>query len=380
MIYLDHAATTPVHDTVLEKMYKLEREVIGNPSSIHTYGRNAKSYLNKIRAYLASTINADDSEIILTSGGTEANNLAVIGTALENEHKGNHIITSAQEHHAIIHIMDYLQSQGFHVTYLRVDEDGRVDVNELERVLTDQTILVSVMTANNETGVIQPIAEIGELLADHQAYFHTDAVQAYSLIDIDVKEMGIDLLTTSAHKLNGPKGIGFLYVDEETPIQQLQYGGLQERQKRAGTENLFGAYGFYLATQIAMEDKHKNNEYYQTLNELFLRILTNEEIEFLVNGNREQSIPTILNISFPGTKANELLTNIDLAGVAASAGSACSAGALEASHVLEAMYGKRSERVNNAIRFSFGTLNNEENVREAAKIVAKHVKQLTGEN
>src|SRR5699024_839898 len=205
---------------------------------------------------------------------------------------------TTQEHHAVIHIMNYLQSQGFHVTYLRVDEDGRVDVNELERVLTDQTILVSVMTANNETGVIQPIAEIGELLAEHQAYFHTDAVQAYSLIDIDVKEMGIDLLTTSSHKLNGPKGVGFLYVNEQTPIQQLQYGGLQERQKRAGTENLFGAYGFYLATEIAMENKRNNNEYYQQLNDLFLKVLTNEEVEFHVNGNREQSLPTILNISF----------------------------------------------------------------------------------
>jgi len=380
LIYLDHAATTPIHHTVLEKMYNLEREVIGNPSSIHSYGRNARSYLNQARAYLASTINAKESEIIFTSGGTEANNLAVIGTALENEHKGNHIITSAQEHHAIIHIMNYLQSQGFHVTYLRVDEGGRVDVNELERVLTDQTILVSVMTANNETGVIQPIAEIGELLEEHQAYFHTDAVQAYSLIDIDVKEMGIDLLTTSAHKLNGPKGIGFLYVDEDTPIQQLQYGGLQERKRRAGTENLFAAYGFYLAAEIAMEEKRKNNEQYRKLEEVFLRILMNEEVEFIINGNREQSIPTILNISFPGTKADQLLTNLDLAGVAASSGSACSAGALEPSHVLEAMFGKRSDRIHNSIRFSFGTLNNEDNVREAAKTVASIVKQLTEES
>lgn len=380
MIYLDHAATTPVHESVLEEMYKLEREVIGNPSSIHSYGRNAKSYLNKARAYLASTINAHESEITFTSGGTEANNLAVIGTALENEHKGNHIITSAQEHHAIIHIMDYLQSQGFHVTYLRVDEDGRVDVNELKRVLTDQTILVSVMTANNETGVIQPIAEIGELLKDHQAYFHTDAVQAYSSIDIDVKDLGIDLLTTSAHKLNGPKGIGFLYINEHTPVQQLQYGGLQERQKRAGTENLFGAYGFYIATKIAMEKKEKNNKYYRQLNELFLEMLTaEEEIEFIVNGNREKAIPTILNISFPGTKADQLLTNLDLAGVAVSSGSACSAGALEPSHVLEAMFGKRSERIHNSIRFSFGSLNNEENIKEAAEKLIQIVKDLTEE-
>lgn len=379
MIYLDHAATTPVHETVLENMYQLEREVIGNPSSIHSYGRNAKSLLNQARAYLATTINAHESEITFTSGGTEANNLAIIGTALENEYKGNHIITSAQEHHAIIHIMDYLQSLGFHVTYLRVDESGRVDVNELERVLTDQTILVSVMTANNETGVIQPIAEIGKLLQDHQAYFHTDAVQAYSLIDIDVKDLGIDLLTTSAHKLNGPKGIGFLYINEDTPVQQLQYGGLQERQKRAGTENLFGAYGFYIATEIAMADKEKNNEYYRKLKNLFVEILTEAEIEFMINGDREKSIPTILNISFPGTKADQLLTNLDLAGVAASSGSACSAGALEPSHVLEAMYGKRSDRIHNAIRFSFGTMNNEENVQEAAEKLVTIVKELTGD-
>lgn len=379
MIYLDHAATTPVDETVLNEMYKLERELIGNPSSIHAFGRDAKSYLNKARAYLASTINAEEAEIIFTSGGTEANNLAVIGAALENEYNGNHIITTAQEHHAIIHIMDHLQSRGFHVTYLRVDESGRVDVNELERVLTDQTILVSVMTANNETGVIQPIAEIGALLENHQAYFHTDAVQAYSLIDIDVKEMGIDLLTTSAHKLNGPKGIGFLYKSEATPIQQLQYGGLQERKNRAGTENLIGAYGFQLAAEIAMANKRENNAHYKKLNEVFLRVLTNEEIEFHVNGNREQSIPTILNISFPGTKVDQLLTNLDLAGVAASSGSACSAGALEPSHVLKAMYGKRDDRIHNAVRFSFGTLNNEENVREAAQKVVEIVKRLTGQ-
>jgi len=379
LIYLDHAATTPVNDTVLDEMYKLERELIGNPSSIHAFGRNAKSYLNKARAYLASTINAEEAEIIFTSGGTEANNLAIIGAALENEYKGNHIITTAQEHHAIIHIMDHLQSRGFHVTYLRVDEAGRVDVNELERVLTDQTILVSVMTANNETGVIQPIAEIGALLESHQAYFHTDAVQAYSLIDIDVKEMGIDLLTTSAHKLNGPKGIGFLYKNEQTPIQQLQYGGLQERKNRAGTENLIGAYGFQLAAELAMVKKRENNAYYKKLNELFIGVLTNEEIEFHVNGNREQAIPTILNISFPGTKVDQLLTNLDLAGVAASSGSACSAGALEPSHVLEAMYGKRDDRIHNAVRFSFGSLNNEDNVREAAQKVADIVKRLTGQ-
>lgn len=379
MIYLDHAATTPVHNVVLDEMYTIEREVIGNPSSIHTFGRKAKSYLNKARVYLADTINAKDTEIIFTSGGTEANNLAIIGAALENEYKGNHIITSAQEHHAIIDIMKYLQKLGFHVTYLRVNEDGLVDVNELKRVLTDQTILVSIMTANNETGVIQPIGEIGELLSEHQAYFHTDAVQAYSLLDIDVKDMGIDLLTTSSHKLNGPKGIGFLYVNEQISIQQLQYGGLQERKRRPGTENLIGAYGFYLAAKLATENKRKNNEYFRKLNNLFLQTLTNEEIEFYVNGDRRKSVPTIVNISFPGTKVDVLLTNLDLEGIAASSGSACTAGALEPSHVLKAMFGSRNERIHNSVRFSFGSMNNEDNVIEAAKRVARVVRRLTDE-
>lgn len=380
MIYLDHAATTPVHEEVLKEMYELERKVIGNPSSTHRFGREARSYLNKARNFIAQSIGAKDREIIFTSGGTESNNLAVIGTAKENEHKGNHIITTAQEHHAILDIMEYLQSQGFHVTYLRVNEEGLVDVNELERALTNQTILVSVMTANNETGVLQPIKEIGALLADHQAYFHTDAVQAYSMIDLNVKDLGIDLLTASAHKLNGPKGIGFLYINEETSVKQLQYGGLQERQIRGGTENLFGAYGFYLAAKIAMEKKEENFSYYQKLNELFLQRLKDEEVEFSINGNRAKALPSILNLSFPHTKVEQLLTNLDLAGVAASSGSACSAGALEPSHVLKAMFGKRSEKIHNSIRFSFGSLNDEANVKEAASRLSQIVKELTGEN
>src|SRR5690625_406680 len=215
LIYLDHAATTPVHEKVLEKMYSIEKEIFGNPSSIHGFGRKAKYYLDESRRFLAESIHAQEREIIFTSGGTEANNLAIIGTALENEYKGNHIITSSQEHHAILHIMQYLQGLGFHVTYLPVNENGQINVSDVERTLTDQTILVSVMTANNETGVIQPIEEIANLLKDHQAYFHTDAVQAYSMLDINVKENGIDLLTTSGHKLNGPKGIGFLYAQDE---------------------------------------------------------------------------------------------------------------------------------------------------------------------
>lgn len=377
MIYLDHAATTPVHEQVLEEMYTLQKELFGNPSSIHSFGRKSKAYLNEARKFLADSIAAKEKEIYFTSGGTEANNLAVIGTALENEYKGNHIITTAQEHHAIIDIMQHLQKQGFHITYLPVKKSGVVKVSDVKRALTDQTILVSVMTANNETGVIQPIKEIGELLKDHQAYFHTDAVQAYSMLDIDVKELGIDLMTTSSHKLNGPKGVGFLYASEDVAFQPILFGGLQERKKRAGTENLIGAYGYYLAAKIAMENKQQNREKFQKYKDLFLRTLENEEIEFRVNGKLEKSLPTIVNISFKGTKVDSLLTNFDLEGIAASSGSACTAGSLEPSHVLKAMYSSRSERVHNSVRFSFGSLNTEENVVEAAKRIAKVVKRLT---
>lgn len=375
-IYLDHAATTPVHEKVLEEMYRLEKEIFGNPSSIHSFGRKARSYLNEARKFLAKSIFAEEREIYFTSGGTEANNLAVIGVAFANEHKGNHIITTAQEHHAIIHIMQFLQKHGFHVTYLPVNESGRVDVSSVRRALTDQTILVSVMTANNETGVIQPIEEIADLLKNHQAYFHTDAVQAYSLLDINVKELNIDLLTTSSHKLNGPKGSGFLYAADHVQLQPLHFGGLQERKKRPGTENFIGAYGFYQAAKIAKENRKENREKYATYKQLFLNTLEKEEVEFYINGDVDQSVPTIVNISFPGTKVDVLLTNLDLAGVAASSGSACTAGSLEPSHVLKAMF-RRDDRIYNSVRFSFGSANTIENVEEAAKRVANVVKRLT---
>lgn len=380
MIYLDHAATTPVHEKVLDTMYTVEKEAFGNPSSIHAYGRKSKSYLAESRKFLATSIHADEREIIFTSGGTEANNLAIIGTALENEYNGNHIITSAQEHHAIIHIMQHLQKLGFHVTYLPVDETGQINPSDLERALTDQTILVSIMTANNETGVIQPIKEIGDILLKHQAYFHTDAVQAYSMLDINVKEMGIDLLSASSHKLNGPKGIGFLYKSDDVPIKQMQYGGLQERMRRPGTENLIGAIGFHAAAKIAKENQLMNYDKYSNFKNIFLETLQNEEVDFLINGDMERAIPTILNVSFPRMTIDVLLTNFDLEGVAASSGSACTAGSLEPSHVLKAMYSFRSERVNNSIRFSFGSANTKENVKEAALIVAKVVKRLRKED
>lgn len=377
VIYLDHAATTPVHEQVLEKMYEVEKEFFGNPSSVHGFGRSSKHKLDEARRYFAESINANEREIIFTSGGTEANNLAVIGAAIENEYNGNHIITSAQEHHAIMNIMKYLQRRGFHVTYLPVNRDGQVDVADLEKVISDQTILVSVMMANNETGAIQPIKEIGELLKEHQAYFHTDAVQAYSLMNIDVEEMGIDMLTTSAHKLNGPKGIGFLYKRDEVPIEPQIYGGDQELKRRAGTENLIGAIGFAEAAKIAHAKMDSNYEKYKAFKQILVDTLTEAEVEFDINGNIDLCLPTIISISFPKMKTETLLTNLDLVGVAASSGSACTAGSIEPSHVLKAMYSFRSERMHNSLRFSFGIANTEADVKEAADKLVKILKNKT---
>lgn len=377
MIYLDHAATTPVHQEVLDEMYPLFIENYGNPSSLHHYGRKARQIMGSARSYLASTINAKENEVVMTSGGTESNNLAVSGTALANEHKGNHIITSSQEHHAILHIMKFLISRGFHVTFLPVDESGLIKIDDLKHTLTDQTILVSIMTANNETGALQPIQEIGEVLKDHQAYFHTDAVQAYSLLDIDVKKLGVDLLTTTAHKLNGPKGIGFLYIDENVNIQPIQFGGEQERKKRPGTENVVGTAGFKKAAELAQINKFENNKKYQAYKRIFLETLKTKKVKYLINGDLDKSIATILNLSFPGMKVETLLTVLDIEGVAASSASACTAGSLEPSHVLTAMYGQRSERIHNSVRFSFGSMNTEGNVKEAALKVSSVIKRLT---
>src|SRR5699024_4597866 len=214
-IYLDHAATAPIDQRVVETMTPVMTTIFGNPSSVHSFGRKARQYLDEARRTMARSIQANEKEIVFTSGGTEADNLAMLGTAMANKEKGNHIITTVQEHHAALHTAEFLEKQGFDVTYLPVDETGRVSVDELEDALTDETIFVSIMYVNNETGMIQPIEAIGNLLKNHQAYFHTDAVQAFGLLDINVKESGIDLLTVSSHKINGPKGIGFLYVSND---------------------------------------------------------------------------------------------------------------------------------------------------------------------
>lgn len=376
-IYLDHAATTPMDKQVAEAMNPIFLEVFGNPSSVHSFGRKARKYLDEARRVMADSIHADEKAIIFTSGGTEADNLALIGAAMANQDKGRHIITTVQEHHATLHTAVELEKKGFHVTYLPVDGNGVVSVRDLKNALTEETIIVSIMYVNNETGMIQPVEEIGDVLKDHQAYFHTDAVQAYGLMDIDVNNMGIDMLTATAHKINGPKGIGFLYVSNDVKINKVQFGGEQERKHRPGTENVAGAVGFQKAVELIMVNRIERNEQYKLFKELFIKQLSDLGVNFEINGNLNSAAGSIVNISFPGTNVESLLTNLDLAGIAASSGSACTAGSIEPSHVLTAMFGNKDERATNSIRFSFGISNTVDNVGTAATRVADIVKRLS---
>uniref|UniRef100_A0A7U3YDH1 cysteine desulfurase n=1 Tax=Geobacillus sp. (strain Y4.1MC1) TaxID=581103 RepID=A0A7U3YDH1_GEOS0 len=376
-IYLDHAATSPVHPDVVKRMIPLMTEVFGNPSSIHFFGRQSRQVVDEARAVVAASLGAKEPEIIFTSGGTEADNIALIGTAMANRHRGRHIITSMIEHHAVLRACQYLEKQGFEVTYLPVDEQGNVSPADVKAALCDDTILVSIMFANNEVGVLQPIREIGELLKDHQAYFHTDAVQAFGLVPIRVDDYHVDLLSVSAHKINGPKGVGALYVRETVKFSPLFYGGEQERKRRAGTENVAGIAGFAKAVEIMQETMSDKQQEYRLLRETMLSIFAESGISYAVNGNEDRCLPHIVNVAFPGTNVESMLVNLDLAGIAASSGSACTAGSIDPSHVLVAMFGKESDRIRSSVRFSFGLGNTKEQIAKAAMETVKIVKKLT---
>ncbi|KAB7642868.1 cysteine desulfurase family protein [Bacillus sp. B3-WWTP-C-10-D-3] len=376
-IYLDHAATSPTHPEVVEKMIPYMTETFGNPSSIHFYGRQTRHAVDEARRACARSIHANPNEIIFTSGGTEADNLALIGVARANRHKGNHIITTQIEHHAILHTCELLEREGFEVTYLPVDETGRVQVSDIQKALTEETILVSVMFGNNEVGTMQPIAEIGKLLKEHQAYFHTDAVQAYGLVEINVKEFGIDLLSISAHKINGPKGVGFLYAGTNVKFEPLLIGGEQERKRRAGTENVPSIVGLQHAILLAEKTREQKNAQYEEFKDIMVSVFQNEDITFEVNGNLEYCLPHVLNISFTGMNIEPFLVNLDLAGIAVSSGSACTAGSIDPSHVLVAMFGKDSDQIRSSVRFSFGLGNTKEQIEKAAYETVKIVKRLT---
>ncbi|MDF1510649.1 cysteine desulfurase family protein [Robertmurraya sp. DFI.2.37] len=376
-IYVDHAATAPMHPQVIEVMIKVMSQQYGNPSSIHAYGREARHIVDEARAQLAKSINAHPNEIIMTSGGTEADNYALIGVAEANKDKGNHIITTQIEHHAVLHTCQQLEKKGFEVTYLPVDSTGAISIAELKKALREDTILVSIMYGNNEVGTLQPIKEIGALLSSHGTLFHTDAVQAYGLVDIDVRELHVDLLSVSAHKINGPKGIGFLYIRNDVKVSPLIFGGEQERKRRAGTENVASIAGFQEAVKVAQLERDKKVKEYQHYKEILINTLKIQEIEFSVNGSLENSLPHVLNLSFPGINVEAMLVNLDLAGVAASSGSACTAGSIDPSHVLVAMFGSQSEKLRNSIRFSFGLYNTADQIQKVAETTAEIVKRLT---
>lgn len=376
-IYVDHAATAPMHPQVIEVMTKVMSQLFGNPSSIHAYGREARHIVDEAREQLAKSINAHPNEIIMTSGGTEADNYALIGVAEANKEKGNHIITTQIEHHAVLHTCQQLEKKGFEVTYLPVDFTGAISITDLKKALREDTILVSIMYGNNEVGTLQPIKEIGALLTSHGALLHTDAVQAYGLVNLDVRELHVDLLSVSAHKINGPKGIGFLFIRNDVKVSPLIFGGEQERKRRAGTENVASIAGFQEAVKVAQLKRDERVKEYQHYKEILINELKTQEIDFSVNGSLENSLPHVLNLSFPGINVEAMLVHLDLAGVAVSSGSACTAGSIDPSHVLVAMFGSQSEKLRNSIRFSFGLYNTADQIQKVAETTAEIVKRLT---
>lgn len=376
MIYVDHAATSPTHPKVVEAMLPFFTQSFGNPSSIHQFGRKTREVLNQAREAISQQIGVNEKEIIFTSGGTEADNTALLGVMLANRDKGNHLITTEIEHPAVLKTCQFLESIGFDVTYLPVNQYGRVSVEDVKKAVKEQTVLVSVMYGNNEVGTIQPIQEIGQFLHEQSIYFHTDAVQAFGINQLHAATLKIDLMSVSAHKFNGPKGIGFLYIKEGIPFTSFMHGGDQERKRRGGTENLPAIVGMVKAAKLAEKKREDNLQLYASFRQILLQTFKESGIRFVVNGDESHHLPHILNVSFLGVKAEVMLVNLDLAGIAASSGSACTAGASLPSHVLVSMFQNDTSRIESAIRFSFGYGNTEEEIHLVAKKTVEIVKRL----
>ena len=357
---MDNAATTAVSRQVLDKMLPYFTDVYGNASSIHGTGRDARKALEESRRQVASVLNCKPQEIYFTSGGSESDNWAIKGTAFANRRKGGHIITSAIEHHAVLHTCQWLEKQGFTVTYQPVDEFGQVDPRDVEAAITDKTVLISVMAANNEIGTIQPIREIAQIARAHQVYFHTDAVQAMGAIPMDVQEIGCDMLSLSAHKFHGPKGVGALYIRQGVRIDNFMHGGAQERGKRATTENIPGIVGLAEALKLATRDLEEKSARIAALRDQLIDGLTAIPYTRL-NGHRTNRLPNNCNISIRFVEGEALLLRLDLAGIAASSGSACTSGSLDPSHVLLAI-GLPHEIAHGSLRFSLSDATTQEEV------------------
>ena len=376
-VYLDYSATTPVKKEVLEEMLPYFTEKFGNPSSLYGIGLSAKSDLSQARAKVAKLIGADEREIYFTSCGTEADNWAVIGTARAKKAKGNHIITAKIEHHALLHSCEYLEKEGFEVTYLDVDSKGRISLEELEKAITDKTILISIMFANNEVGTIQPVKEIAEIAKKHGIWFHTDAVQALGNVPINVHELGIDMMSVSAHKIYGPKGIGALYVKKGVVIPSFMNGGAQENKRRAGTENMAGIMGFAKAAELAGQNLEEHIARITELRNYFAKEITSRIEDVDINGDMENRLPGNINITFNYAEGEALLLYMDAKGIAASTGSACSSASFTPSHVLRAL-GLPLEKIYSSIRFTVGDFTTKEDIDYAIEEIVKIVEKLRG--
>jgi len=379
-VYLDNSATTPIDNEVVAAMLPFLTEKFGNASSIHFYGQEARAAVDKARHQVAEIINARPNEIVFTSGGTEANNLAIRGLVEANEKYGKHIITSQIEHSAVREVCQDLEKRGYEVTFLPVYEDGIVKIEDVKNAIRQDTILISIMTANNEIGTIQPITEIGQIVKkerenSNKIWFHTDAVQAIGKMSVDVEEFGCDLLSVSAHKLYAPKGVGALYVRRGVRLHSQNLGGHQERERRGGTESVPHIVAFGKACELAKKNLKENGDKLLIIREKFESEVGERIDDIVLNGNAENRLPNISNISFRFIEGEGLLINLDMQGIAVSTGSACSSGSLEPSPVIRAL-GRNDELARGAIRFSFGKDNTMEDVEYVLDVLPKAVENL----
>ena len=374
-VYLDHNATTPTHPEVLEAMLTYFNDSFGNPSSIHQFGQQARKAIDEAREKVANFISAKPEEIVFTSGGTEADNFAIKGVIYANEQNGGHIITSSIEHHAVLNPCEYLEKKGFKVTYLPVDKYGLIDPEETKKAITKETILITIMHANNEVGTIEPIAEIGRIAKERNITLHTDAVQSAGKIPVSVNELHVDLLSLSGHKIYGPKGIGVLYIRKGTRIQPLIHGGHHEKNRRAGTENVPAIVGLGKAIEIAKDTMEKESIRLTNLRNKLCGGIAEKIDHVLLNGHPGKRLPNTLNMSFEFVEGESIILNLDLKGIAVSSGSACTSGSLEPSHVLKAM-GVEPAIAQGSVRFSLGKDNTEEDVDYVLEVLPEIIIRL----
>ncbi|WP_294466822.1 cysteine desulfurase family protein [uncultured Anaerofustis sp.] len=375
-VYLDNAATTRPYDEVREIVDEYNDKFYANASSLHSFGREARKGIEWAREEIAGLINASPREIIFTSGATESDNWAIRGAAYHNKNKGKHIITSAIEHHAVLHTCSQLEKEGFDVTYLPVDSDGNISIRELKDAIRDDTILISIMAANNEIGTIEPIKEIGEVARKKGILFHTDAVQAVGKMDIDVEKMNIDLLSMSAHKIHGPKGVGFLYINKKVILDVFMQGGGQERALRAGTYNAPSIAGFGKAVEITKKTMNQDTEYIKELRDYFIDDILKNVPDTILNGSREHRLCNNINFTFKGIEGEAFLYALDLEGIACSTGSACTADSGSESHVIDALGDSNKFEIGASVRFSLSKFNTKEEIDYTMEVLKRTVERL----